>query len=933
MLGQGPFLPAGPQRGGRGGRPLHRGPTGPGVPGAGLYPVHPTDLSFPPSFGPNNPQPPPPTWSGWSGPGLPQFGPTMDMMAGNIMALPSPVWVPQEPGNMLMPPEPMFNQNAVFRPVNPMAPGLVVPFDSSSDPPFIDRTVLHQPRAYGVIRIKNIPFALTVSEVHQFICKYVHADDLIKPHQDGYPIHIVMERSTGKTMDCYVEIVSPEVAAEAWERGFSYGPCRYPKLGQRHVVVELSNQAELMRDLFPRARSVVWDQGKQGVPTTAQVIDPYSSGFAGFFTAEEMGGVVRHAENPQRSPFASRNLQRTYESTISTLYKFPWSTTSMYTMNQRDILFKTYARQLEILAYKVERETHLGADREVGLDVKLLMDFLFAGMNCPGFSERQKAAIADCSRQVGPGFGPSVHARNWPFQALGPHPITLPDQEIAMWFEVLNLGMVEMERDNPQTIGIPPNLEVVRDNKGYILFTYTEAGGQLPRAQYAALEKRFMEKMMHKGWISYMHQSGIALPPGFEENFQDSTDDAADNNNGVAGEGHAITQLGESGEATNKAIESFAELLKVTHGEEYVKAMCDNASDNTAKLFTPEQKDSASRGTALGPKLPHDEDKGSPGKQHGEHHSLSQSLSYVSKTPGKKYVGLSPPLDLERLPRSEPKQVYRKTQRHLSDSALDSAFSGMIIGGERFGLSPPHVSTARNDSPVPQGSSGASTVTSGVFEVPRRERRAVSIRAPDGTAVPLPSQAEAGTSAGFATNVANGSGALNTPQSSKSGTPVSEPSPTSKPATPHASGANVRLTNTASNNTGSGPKAIIQTGPGNRKLNPSPVIMPKPGRPSPGHARNYGIGATPTFGASSASATPASGRGGSRMVAESGSPLERGTGRTNGATPGTSGSNTDSFRPTARGRARSAFAGFGEPINEEEWEEVEGQVRRGRARG
>ncbi|KAG9790382.1 hypothetical protein KCU88_g1295, partial [Aureobasidium melanogenum] len=924
MLGQGPFPPAGPQRGGRGGRPRHRGPGGPG---AGFYPVHPTDVSFPPSFGPNNPQQAPPTWSG---PGMPQFGPAMDMMAGNIMALPSPVWVPQESGNMLMPPAPMFNQNEVFGPVNPMAPGLVVPFDPSSDPPFIDRTVLHQPRAYGVIRIKNIPFALTVSEVHQFICKYVHADDLIKPHQDGYPIHIVMERSTGKTMDCYVEIVSPEVAAEAWERGFSYGPCRYPKLGQRHVVVELSNQAELMRDLFPRARSVVWDQGKQGVPTTAQVIDPYSSGFAGFFTAEEMGGVVRHAENPQRSPFASRNLQRTYESTISTLYKFPWSTTSMYTMNQRDILFKTYARQLEILAYKVERETHLGADREVGLDVKLLMDFLFAGMNCPGFSERQKAAIADCSRQVGPGFGPSVHARNWPFQALGPHPITLPDQEIAMWFEVLNLGMVEMERDNPQTIGIPPNLKVVRDNKGYILFTYTEAGGQLPRAQYAALEKRFMEKMMHKGWISYMHQSGIALPPGFEEDFQVSTDDAADNDNGIAGEDQVITKLGQSGEATNKAIESFAELLKVTHGEEYVKAMGDNASDNTAKLFTPEQKDSASLGTDFGPKLLHGETKGSPGKPHDEHHSHRQSLSYVSKTPGKKYVGLSPPLDLERLPHSEPKQVYRKTQRHLSDSALDSAFSGLNIGGEHFGLSPPRVTTARKGSPVLQGSSNASTVTSGVFEVPRRERRAVSIRAPDGTAVPLPNQAEAGTSVGFSPNVANGSGALNTPQSSKSGTPVSEPSPTSKPATPHGSGANGRLTNTASNNTGSGARAIVQTNGGNRKLNPSPVIKAKVGVPSPGHARNYGIGATPTFGASSASTTPASGR---RMVAESGSPLERGTGKSSGAKPGTSGSNTDSFRPTARGRARSAFAGFGEPINEEEWEEVEGQVRRGRARG
>jgi len=139
-----------------------------------------------------------------------------------------------------------------------------------------------------------------MAEVHQFICKHVHPNDLIKPHEDGFPIHIIMERSTGKTMDCYIEIVNPEVAAVAYERGFGLVQCKHPKLGQRHVTVELSSMGALLKDLFPRARSIVWDDEAFGAPKPVETTDPYSSGFRGFFTAEEMAGVVRHAEYPQR---------------------------------------------------------------------------------------------------------------------------------------------------------------------------------------------------------------------------------------------------------------------------------------------------------------------------------------------------------------------------------------------------------------------------------------------------------------------------------------------------------------------------------------------------------------------------------------------------------------------------------------------------------
>jgi hypothetical protein len=49
--------------------------------------------------------------------------------------------------------------------------------------------------------------------------------------------------------------------------------------------------------MFPRAKSIIWENGSPVVITND---DPYSTGFKGFFTREEMVGLVRHAECPQR---------------------------------------------------------------------------------------------------------------------------------------------------------------------------------------------------------------------------------------------------------------------------------------------------------------------------------------------------------------------------------------------------------------------------------------------------------------------------------------------------------------------------------------------------------------------------------------------------------------------------------------------------------
>lgn len=144
----------------------------------------------------------------------------------------------------------------------------------------------------------QIPYGITMAEVSQFVLKHVTSEDLVQPHRDGFPFHIIMERSTGKTMDAFIEVQTPKIAEEAVNRNFN--GMKSSRLGQRHVNLELSSQAQLLQELFPRARSIQWDPHNGGHPYLVQSSDPYTSGFNGLFTQEEMNGMIRHAEAPGR---------------------------------------------------------------------------------------------------------------------------------------------------------------------------------------------------------------------------------------------------------------------------------------------------------------------------------------------------------------------------------------------------------------------------------------------------------------------------------------------------------------------------------------------------------------------------------------------------------------------------------------------------------
>lgn len=134
------------------------------------------------------------------------------------------------------------------------------------------------------------------------------------PHLDevsrNYPIHILMERSTGKSQDAWLELPDQYVMDACMRRYESLCLAgKQPKMGGRTVDVFAATQGELMKALFPHAKDIYWEPNT-GIPVLVKpdfsengVGDPYSQGFRGFLTKEELYCARTHAENPGRVSF------------------------------------------------------------------------------------------------------------------------------------------------------------------------------------------------------------------------------------------------------------------------------------------------------------------------------------------------------------------------------------------------------------------------------------------------------------------------------------------------------------------------------------------------------------------------------------------------------------------------------------------------------
>ncbi|KAL1982479.1 hypothetical protein VTN96DRAFT_1270 [Rasamsonia emersonii] len=318
--------------------------------------------------------------------------------------------------------------------------------------PFANITASQSPPQWGVMKIENLPYSVTKQEIVQLLGRHART---LTPDL-GCPIHIIMERSTAKTMDCYVEFLTPADAEATVRRLNSIMESgRPPRLGHRRVDLTVSSQDELLKDLFPRAKCIQW---RNGVPHLVPNTDPYSSGFQGFLTSEEVLGVVRHAEQPHRSPFSAKCPQRTYESMISTIWKFPWYATTMYTVADRDALFQAINRQILALTARIAKE------KVIGLDHKLVNDLLRAGSSCPAFNERQKFTLLCNSEALPPQpiLFPNLRLY-WPFDTLVKRP-NATEHEIMFYAGLVQKALAVHDIESEQVVNSYKHIPTIHES-------------------------------------------------------------------------------------------------------------------------------------------------------------------------------------------------------------------------------------------------------------------------------------------------------------------------------------------------------------------------------------------------------------------------------------------------------------------------------------
>ncbi|KAH8648359.1 hypothetical protein BX600DRAFT_389019, partial [Xylariales sp. PMI_506] len=290
--------------------------------------------------------------------------------------------------------------------------------------PFEETACCQVPREHGVIHMKNIPFNTTRQELIALIGRN---SKILNDNEE--PVHIIMERVSSKTNDAYIEVYEVDHAIDIVDRLNSKG--RVSRLGDRPIDIEVSSQSQLMRDLFPIARGIIW-HGSMPEIKPRNELEPWDS-FKTFVTPEEMTMLIKHVEVPQRSPFSRDCPERAYECMISTIKKMPWYMTQHITIKQRHYIWDACAKLVSLLIQALnpmhritndsDRYERAGTER---LTPQLLRRFTNAIMLCPGFSVCQKdniASLVSMSDHDLRMFNMPRFAESWLHQyTLGPKP-------------------------------------------------------------------------------------------------------------------------------------------------------------------------------------------------------------------------------------------------------------------------------------------------------------------------------------------------------------------------------------------------------------------------------------------------------------------------------------------------------------------------------
>ncbi|KAI0886052.1 uncharacterized protein GGS22DRAFT_179066 [Annulohypoxylon maeteangense] len=249
--------------------------------------------------------------------------------------------------------------------------------------PFSEKCSFMEQSNAGVIRINNIPYEVSRAEIFAFLGR--SANTLIDRNE---PIHILMDRTTSKTNECYVEFASFDEAVTAVTRYQNAidNNIHVPKIGSRDVEVTISSQAMLMKKLFPIAKGVLWEEMPFRIIRNA----PHSwDNFTGFITEEEMTLLCKHVEGYNNPVFSKQCPERAYECMISTVKKYPWHMPEHITIKERDCMYDAGLRMVGQLQRRISK-----GEKPERLTPQLLSRLAEAILSCPGFSISQKDNVA-----------------------------------------------------------------------------------------------------------------------------------------------------------------------------------------------------------------------------------------------------------------------------------------------------------------------------------------------------------------------------------------------------------------------------------------------------------------------------------------------------------------------------------------------------------
>ncbi|RUS20149.1 hypothetical protein BC937DRAFT_86271 [Endogone sp. FLAS-F59071] len=249
------------------------------------------------------------------------------------------------------------------------------------------------PVAWPVIKLSNIPWDVSQNDIRMFLSHL----QLPSASMVSQPIHIMMDRTSGKTLcDAYVEVCQPVDLSKVIES-------RHMKpLKGRLVSVVQSTQEELMRTIFPRWRGDFI--GIDAVPPDSATLSGAGTIFGGgggttspFVGRDEINSLLVVCRN-YKLHFSRKCAERPFENIISVVTKYPWHQPQLITTLHRDHIYEMLKLAIESL------RIHLSKDY-VHIDSTLLQRLVRSGIMCSAFTERQKTMLLhtaqmDCPEDI-----------------------------------------------------------------------------------------------------------------------------------------------------------------------------------------------------------------------------------------------------------------------------------------------------------------------------------------------------------------------------------------------------------------------------------------------------------------------------------------------------------------------------------------------------